>query len=80
MVVGGGGWAVGEGCRRAQWVPLAKAEQRSICVCVSRSMCLSRRGRSSEAHQRSAVEDLLPRLTEDSHNHLSACSDPSASR
>lgn len=74
-----GVWVVGEGCRRAQRVPAAKAQQRNICVCVSWSMCLSRRGRSSMPHQRSTVEDLLPRLTVDSHNHLSACSDPSVS-
>lgn len=77
---GWGDWVVGEGCRGAQRVRPAKAEQRNICVCLSWSMCLSRRGRSSVPHRRSTVEDLLPRLTVDSHNHLSACSDPSASR
>lgn len=70
----------GPGCGRAQRVAPAKAAQRNVCVCVCAPMCLSRRGTTSLPHQRSTVDDLLPRLTTvGPHSHLSPYTDRSVS-
>lgn len=68
----------GPGCGRAQRVAPAKAAQRNVCICVCAPMCLSGQGTASLPHQRSTVDDLLPRLTTvGPHSHLSPYTDRS---